>query len=65
MTLRLQDELAGDLDTVAAVDGIPVAEVVRVAIAAHIETRTDDPQFQQALKARIERDQQLLKGADR
>jgi len=62
MTLRLEDLQAAQLDTVAAVDGIPVAEVVRTAIAAHIENRTADPQFQAALKARIERDQQLLEG---
>lgn len=62
MTLRLDDDQASDLDTVAAVDGIPVAEVVRVAIAAHIEGRKRDAGFQAALKARIERDQRLLSG---
>jgi predicted DNA-binding protein len=60
MTLRLAHDQAADLDTVAAVDGVPVAEVVRSAIASHIEDRKRDPRFQAALKARIERDQRLL-----
>lgn len=62
MTPRLEEQLAGDLDTVAAVDRLPVAEVVRVAIEAHLKNRTRDAGFQAALKARIERDQRLLGG---
>lgn len=61
MTVRLSDDQATDLETVAAVDGMSAAEVVRVAIASHIEGRKRDPQFREALRARIEREQHLLK----
>lgn len=60
MTVRLPDDQATELETVAAVDGLPVAEVIRVAVAAHIENRKRDPQFQASLRARIERDRRLL-----
>ncbi len=60
MTLRLPTELASDLEVVAAVDELPVVEVVRLAVTAHIESRRHDESFQQALARRIEREQLLL-----
>lgn len=60
MTIRLSAEQAEQLETVATVDDQPVSEVIRAAIAEHIERRKQDGQFQDSLKGRIERAQRLL-----
>ena len=60
MTIRLSADQADELETVAAVDNQPVSEVVRAAIAEHIEKRKKDDQFQDSLKDRIYRAQQML-----
>jgi predicted transcriptional regulator len=60
MTIRLSAEQAEQLETVATVDDQPVSEVIRAAIAEHIERRKQDGQFQDGLRNRIERAQQLL-----
>lgn len=60
MTIRLSAEQAEQLETVATVDDQPVSEIIRAAIAEHIERRTQDGQFQDSLRSRIERAQQLL-----
>ncbi len=60
MTIRLAADQAEQLQTVATVDDQPVAEVIRAAIAEHIERRKRDQQFQDSLRKRIERAQQLL-----
>ncbi|TCO57161.1 hypothetical protein [Actinocrispum wychmicini] len=59
MTLRLPAELADDLHTVAAVDGQPISEVVRVAIAVFLRKRKADPEFQLAVVAWISRLERL------
>jgi predicted DNA-binding protein len=61
MTIRLAPEQAEQLETVAAVEGRPVSEVVRSAIAGHIEERREDRAFQDGLRARLERAQRLMK----
>ena len=60
MTIRLSADQAEELNTVAAVDGQPISEVIRVAIADHIEQRKDDAEFQDGLRRRILRDQRML-----
>jgi ribosomal protein S15P/S13E len=45
---------------VAAVDDQPVSEVIRAAIAQHVETRRKDKAFQMGLRERISRAQELL-----
>ena len=60
MTIRLSAEQAEQLETVATVDDQPVAEVIRAAIAEHIERRRTDDKFKDSLKGRIERAQRLL-----
>jgi predicted transcriptional regulator len=62
MTIRLSPEQAEQLETVAAVDERPVSEVVRAAIAEHIDARRRDEHFQSGLQARIERAQRLIGG---
>jgi predicted DNA-binding protein len=61
MTIRLAQEQAEQLETVAAVEGRPVSEVVRSAIAGHIDQRREDRDFQDGLRARIERAQKMVK----
>ena len=60
MTIRLSAEQAQELDTVAAVDGQPLSEVIRAAIADHIEQRKSDAAFQDGLRQRIEYAQRML-----
>lgn len=60
MTVRLTVEQAEALDTVATVDGLAISEIVRVAISEHIEARKKDPAFQDSLRERLGRAQQLL-----
>jgi predicted transcriptional regulator len=65
MTIRLSGEQAEQLETVATVDDQPVSEVIRAAITEHIQRRTDDRRFQDSLRDRIERAQQMLKNLKR
>jgi predicted transcriptional regulator len=60
MTIRLSPEQAEQLETVAAVDNQPVSEVIRAAIAEHIDARRKDSDFQDGLQARIVRAQRLI-----
>jgi len=66
MTLRLSQEQAEWLEAVAQADGVPVAEAVRTAIAAHIEQRRKDQAFQKRLRESLDRNQRIVeKLADR
>ena len=60
MSIRLSAEHAQELDTVAAVDGQPVSEVIRSAIAEHIAERKRDSAFQDGLRQRIAHAQRML-----
>jgi predicted transcriptional regulator len=60
MTIRLSAEQAEELETVASVENMPVAEVIRAAIAQHIDSRKKDEQFRRTLRERIERTQRML-----
>jgi predicted transcriptional regulator len=62
MTIRLSSEQAEQLETVAAVDNQPVSEVIRAAIAEHIDARRKDHAFQDGLQARIARAQRMIGG---
>jgi predicted transcriptional regulator len=63
MTIRLSAEQAEALETVASVEDRPVSEVIRAAIAEHIENRKKDPAFQDGLRERIDRAQSMLGGS--
>jgi hypothetical protein len=60
MTIRLTEEQAEALETVASVEQLAVSDVIRAAISEHIETRRKDPVFQEDLKARLARARKLL-----
>lgn len=61
MTLRLTDAQAAELEAIARVENVPVAEEVRRALAEHIAERRRDRAFQARLKASIKRNQEILK----
>jgi hypothetical protein len=48
------------LETVASVENMPVSDIIRAAIATHIEERRRDPSFQAGLKERISQARRLL-----
>jgi predicted transcriptional regulator len=60
MTIRLLAEQAEALETVANVEQRAVSDVIRAAIAEHIESRKSDPDFQKGLKDRLQRAQKML-----
>ncbi len=59
-TVRLDDEQAEELEAVAKVDGVPVAEEIRQAIAVRIEERRNDDEFRERLRQSIEDNQKIL-----
>jgi predicted transcriptional regulator len=61
MTIRLSAEQADALETVADVESRPVSEIIRAAIAQHIDSRRNDPAFQDSLKNRLDRARRLLR----
>lgn len=60
MTLRLTDAQATDLEAMARVDGIPVAEAIRVAIDERIKARREDREFQARLRRLMVENQRAL-----
>jgi predicted transcriptional regulator len=62
MTIRLDADQAEQLELVAAVDGRPASEVIRLAIAEHVMARRADQEFQARLREHISRAQALLGG---
>ncbi|MGB3952859.1 MAG: ribbon-helix-helix protein, CopG family [Solirubrobacterales bacterium] len=60
MSLRLPAEQAKELEAVAAVDNMPVSEVVRDAIDALIETRRKDKAFKARLRRSIKENNDIL-----
>lgn len=61
MTIRLSEEQADALETVANVENKPVSEVIRSAIAEHVERVTRSKDFQSGLREKISRAERLLK----
>jgi len=60
LLLRLDPALAERLHAVAEVEGRTVSDVVREAIAGHVERRQDDPAFARLVRASIDRHSRLL-----
>lgn len=60
MTLRLPTKQARELETVAQIDQVPVAEAVRSAIEAHIEARRRDEEFRARLRRTLEEQRDIL-----
>ena len=60
MTIRLSEDQAEALETVANVENLPISEVIRAAISQHVENRAKDPSFQLSLRERIKKAERLL-----
>lgn len=65
MTVRVDTETAEQLEAVAQVEGVPVAEVIREALSRHIEERRNDAEFQERLRASIGRNKTTLERLSR
>jgi predicted transcriptional regulator len=61
LLLRLEPDLAEQLQAVAAVEGRPMSEVVREAIRALVEARRHDPAFQRRLRESARRHGRALR----
>jgi predicted transcriptional regulator len=60
MTVRLDDEQAQQLETVARVEGTPVSEAVRAAIDERIKAKRADKDFQARLQRIVAENQRAL-----
>jgi hypothetical protein len=60
LLLRLDPELAGRLQTVADVEGRPVSDIVREAIATLVEQRRSDERFLRLLEDNLAHHRQAL-----
>lgn len=60
MTLRMEEHLAEKIQTIADIEETTVSDVIRDALADHVERRRQDPEFQARLQRNLQRHQQLL-----
>lgn len=60
MTLRIDEDLAERVRTIAEVEESSVSDVIRDALAEHVERRRRDPEFQAMLKRNLRRHEELL-----
>ena len=60
MTLRMDERLAEKVQSIAEVEGTTVSNVIRDALAEHVERRRRDPEFQAMLQRNLQRHQELL-----
>ena len=59
-TVRLPVEQAEDIEALAKVDGMSVAEVVRLSLEERVAARRADPEFMASLHETMERNQRAL-----
>jgi predicted transcriptional regulator len=60
MTLRLENELARELEAIARIEDITVSEAVRQAIVEHVEAKRSDRAFQERLDRFMKENQAIL-----
>ncbi|MDE0237201.1 MAG: ribbon-helix-helix protein, CopG family [bacterium] len=60
MTLRMEEDLADKVRTIAEVEETTVSNVIREALTELVDQRRNDPEFQKMLKRNMERHQELL-----
>jgi predicted transcriptional regulator len=60
LTVRLDDELAADTETLARAEGQSINETVKQALKEAVERRRRDPKFKARVKRIIEQDRELL-----
>ena len=61
MSLRLDPDLAEELEIVASMGGRTVSDVIREALRAHVDATMRDPEFQRLLEENISRHQRILR----
>jgi predicted transcriptional regulator len=61
MTLRLDEEQARALETIAQVDGVSISDAARAAINDRIEARRKDADFRARLRRLLEENREALK----
>ncbi|HWC47563.1 MAG TPA: hypothetical protein VG448_01630 [Solirubrobacterales bacterium] len=59
-TLRMPDPMSKQLGAISRADGLPVSEVMRVAIEEHIARRYSDEGFKERLRKVHEEDRDVL-----
>lgn len=59
-TIRQNADQHAELEAVAEVEGVPVSQVVREAIADALEKRRNDPEFQKRLRRHLEENRRVL-----
>lgn len=59
-TIRQDADQHAELEAVAEVEGVPVSQVVREAIADALEKRRKDPEFQKRLRRHLEENRRVL-----
>lgn len=59
-TVRLDDDQAAELEAIAKVDGVSVAEEIRQAITVQIAERRKDDEFRARLRQSIKDNQKVL-----
>ncbi len=60
LTVRLPEQLAADVESLARVEGQSLNETIKQALEAAIERRRKDPKFQARLRMIIDEDRELL-----
>lgn|GEM_PF-6558418 len=60
MTVRLDDDLATRVETIAKVYGIPIADAVRIALEDYVREQLASDTFRAKLHATVQAEQQLL-----
>jgi predicted transcriptional regulator len=60
LTLRLPEDQARDLETLARVEGVSVSEEIRDAIAARVEAKRQDAAFQERLQRLMKQERAVL-----
>lgn len=59
-TIRQDPDQHAELEAVAQVEGVPVSQVVREAIADALERRRKDPEFQERLRRHLDENRRIL-----
>ncbi len=60
LTVRLDDQLAADMEAVARAEGLSINETIKQALRESIDKRRQDPEFKSRLRRIIEEDRELL-----
>lgn len=60
ISVRIPDEMVGDLDQIAHISGVSVSEVVRDAICSYLSACRTDERFQARLREQLKKDREVL-----